>query len=376
MTSSLTLESAICHETSSNGTESELSSEPSELTDDGPDGQHTTTRLESSLEAPLVETQNTTVTKSRLQVPASLIRQPLTEVEKLRAENRSLRHDLGKQERDLKSAKAQASSVGSKAELTSKRHENEPQKLRIQLNARFDRELNEVEGERQKATSDLRKQRDLADKLKEQKKELGQKLHAEYTDGLQNEVTALRAQIEQQTLTINVLQGRFDASAIKISRLERDVESEKRGKRDLASRYLDKSSRVVELMEQLRGATSARATTTAARNDRYRELRQKYDTLVSIPNSIQSYSRVNKSRNLSPKLPIDDFSRPRTIFESVDRSEIQLDQRGRSRKGFWLLLDRTYPPGTRVSPNVSQWKRTEILRHHSSKQPSKSVFDS
>ena len=224
-TSRLTLESAITQETT--GSEDTLLSEPSELTAKSNDDHHAATGPESSLEAPLTETQTTTVTVSRLQVPASLIRQPPTEVERLQEENKSLKHDLTKQERDLKSAKTQAASAHAKAELATKKQEDHVQRLNEQYKSRYERleeeveglkverktaqdELKAVQGERQKATSDLRKERALSEKLRREKKDLDQKLATECSKSgdLQGVIDTLRDEAKKQAEEVNIWRTR------------------------------------------------------------------------------------------------------------------------------------------------------------------------
>lgn len=172
-------------------------------------------------------------------------------------EAKSLKFELAKQGRDLKSAKSQAASARAKAELATQKQEQSELRLNDQYKSRFEEleeeverfnkeqkstknELKAVQGEYQKATLDLRKERELSANIIREKRDLGQKLHAESSNSgnLQKEIETLKRKGKQQTEVINSWRTRDHDTTTKSKALERDLQAAREqlaGKTEIAS---------------------------------------------------------------------------------------------------------------------------------------------
>jgi chromosome segregation ATPase len=138
-------------------------------------------------------------------------------VDRLREEVKSLKQELAKQGHDLKSAKRQAASANTKAELATKKQAENEHSLDDQYKTRYEHlkeeiadlklersaaqdELKPVQEDCQKAISDLRKERGLGGKLKRDKKGLQEQLRSKSAKSseLQVEVDTLRTEMQKK----------------------------------------------------------------------------------------------------------------------------------------------------------------------------------
>jgi len=253
-----------------------------------------------------------TITISRLQVPASHIRQqqPLSEVERLREEVKSLKQEVAKYDRDLKSAKRHAASAHTKAELATKAQLENERTLEEQYKCRYEHlkeeieelksernaaqnELKPVQEEAQKAIGDLRKERSLSEKLKRETKELQEKLRSESAKSseLQVVVDSLSSEMQVKAEAVISWKSKATTSASMCARLEANLTSTRNRLNEASKKISDHISENVALKGQL---DTARHTATTWQNNEYRDLRRRYDTLVSSP----SYFSISPVLNL------------------------------------------------------------------------------
>jgi hypothetical protein len=181
--------------------------------------------------APSIEEMTSTITISRRQVSASCARQqqPLTEVDRLREEVKSSKHVPAQKAFDLRSSNGKWA-LDPRAKSWSNDHIIEhhvcalPSATKYRFNASLSA-LAEVAQEQQKATSELRQQRQAAIKPPEEKHDVNLKLQIEMgrSAALQEEVFKLSTKVDQQAETINLQQSHIEGLENKTRRLEEQL---------------------------------------------------------------------------------------------------------------------------------------------------------
>ena len=225
--------------------------------------------------------QHSTVTIGRLQVQASLIRQPRSPLEALQEQVKSLRHEVEKKNRDVKSAnqKATASELArAKSEDDKKKIEKESAANKkvleraIQANPRRAEELRElkkdrddIEGQRQKATSELKKLREKHEALTKRLAMSGKKLSVVENDLTNANARITMIAIEKAGLDISI--GKLTRAATTqratVQRYQDELRQERADNDRLQNENRDLSTQISTLTEQLRLA-QALSTRVAA----------------------------------------------------------------------------------------------------------------
>jgi hypothetical protein len=181
-----------------------------------------------------------TVLVSRLKILVTMVPKPKTLIETLQDEVRSLKHESAKKDRDLKTAKNKAKDAYAEAELlkskNAERLQRELQELRKKLNAQHElqfmelrQERDEIEGQRQKATSEIRKLRELHERLKGEKKESQKNLHLEKGKlaNLMRHSDTYRSERDKYCMIIGLEKAATNQAKSKIQDLERRLASER-----------------------------------------------------------------------------------------------------------------------------------------------------
>lgn len=236
-----------------------------------------------------------TVLVSRLKVPVTMVPKPKTPIETLQDEVKSLKHESEKKDRNLKTAKNKAKDAYAEAELLKSKNaeklQRELQELRKELNAQHElrflelrHERDEIEGQRQKATSDLRKLRELHERLKGEKKESQKNLHLEKGKlaNLMRLSDTYRSERDKYCMIIGLEKAASNQAKSKIQDLERRLASERRSQTTLNTQLSQSNLENENLRIQLASRSSSQDT--AARYNRlfneHRRLKRDYDRVV------------------------------------------------------------------------------------------------
>jgi hypothetical protein len=236
-----------------------------------------------------------TVLVSRLKVPVTMVPKPKTLIETLQDEVRSLKHESEKKDRDLKTVKNKAKDAYAEAELLKSKNaeklQRELQELRKELNAQHElrfmelrHERDEIEGQRQKATSDLRKLRELHERLRAEKKESQKNLHLEKGKlaNLMRLSDAYRSERDKYCMIIGLEKAATNQAKSRIQDLERRLLSERRSQNTLNAQLSQSNLENESLRTQLASRSSSQDT--AVRYNRllneHHHLKRDYDRVV------------------------------------------------------------------------------------------------
>jgi hypothetical protein len=236
-----------------------------------------------------------TVLVSRLKVPVTMVPKPKTLIETLQDEVRSLKHESEKKDRDLKTAKNKAKDAYAEAELLKSKNaeklQRELQELRKELNAQHElrfmelrHECDEIEGQRQKATSDLRKLRELHERLKGEKKESQKNLHLEKGKlaNLMRLSDTYKSERDKYCMIIGLEKAATNQAKSRVQDLERRLASERRSQNTLNAQLSQSNFENESLRTQVASRSSSQDT--AARYNRllneHRRLKRDYDRVV------------------------------------------------------------------------------------------------
>jgi hypothetical protein len=241
------------------------------------------------------KTSMETVLVSRLKVPIMMVPKPKKLIETLQDEVKSLKHESEKKDGDLKTAKNKAKDAYAEAELLKSKNAEKLQRglqeLRKELNAQHElqfmelrQERDEIEGQRQKAISDLRKLRELHERLKGEKKESQKNLHLEKGKlaNLMRLSDTYRSERDKYRMIIGLEKAATNQAKSKIQDLERRLASKRRSQTTLNAQLSQSNLENENLRTQL-GSRSSSQDTTARYNrllNEHRRLKRDYDKVV------------------------------------------------------------------------------------------------
>jgi hypothetical protein len=204
------------------------------LVDDTPTAE---LRQESPRPANPQDAKTETIAFVGRETPESSIRRPKQNAETTEEQAKSLRNQLEKKERDLKSAKTQmAAAARTELDKVKRKHTEDLEKLRKELSGnvqqleaqhklehdKFQAERNQIEAEREKDTIDLRNLRHVYQKLRDELKSSQKSLDTEtskYTN-IKLEAECLRTEKNKQSLQIGLLKTEVREGATKERELE------------------------------------------------------------------------------------------------------------------------------------------------------------
>ena len=319
--------------------------------------------------------QQSTVTIGRLQVQASFIRQPRSPLEALQEQVKSLKHEVGKKDRDVKSANQRAAA----SELARAKSEDEKKKIEkelaankkvleraIQVNPRRAEELRElkkdrddIEGQRQKATSELKKLREKHEALTKRLAMSGKKLNV-VEDGLTN-ANARISMIAIEKAGLDITMGQLTRAATTqratVQRYQDELRQERADNARLQNENRDLSTQISTLTERLRLA-QALSTRVAASS---RVSAETQTAITDLRNLRRSNDRLTRNYNILLR-DYDQIKQARDTKENEHREALNVQATLRQNIDLWQEINRlNEQSSSRLKHEIAELKKSQDL---------------